>query len=369
MLTGCAAVMLVLVAVQFLLSAWMSGLKPVSLTEAEVRAFLSTVTTNPNPVINGTQRSHPSSPTTALFGCLVLPSTNLFSEGALRAMRDEVAEGQGFEALKNSDWRAQWVFNAPLARRAVASGWISWSDLGIQPADSAAFLRTNRFPMYSREKWDRLLTLCQAWSWVNEESVSVRRRITSDGLTQLRLLRAVDCPDLVDRDKLIQQIASAQVLSATRLGQPPIHNWKSISGLFHAPAWPTLQDTYFSVAALEILGGLDRIDREACIRGVLRRHRGKGFFTSPEPGGYNEYKITGDARDTFCAFETLRILGALDRVKDLEKWQFRPQRRGVAKGQLTWHDVEAWVCQQRLARTLSERKANPQAQVRSLLEP
>ena len=126
-------------------------------------------------------------------------------------------------------------------------------------------------------------------------------------------------------------------------------------------------DTYYSLAALEMLGGLDKINREQCIRGILRRHEGKGFFTSPDSGGYNEYRIEGDARDTFAAFESLRILGALNRVKDLGRWQFRPQRRGVAKGQLTWNDVEAWVCQQRLERILRNRRENPQAPVRSLL--
>lgn len=140
-------------------------------------------------------------------------------------------------------------------------------------------------------------------------------------------------------------------------------------GLFFTPSFPALQDTYCSVAALEIAGGLDRIDREACIAGILRRHQGKGFFTSPQSGNYNEYGIEGNAKDTFCAFETLRILGALDRVKDLDHWQFRVRHSRSAEGILTWNDVEAWVCQQRFERFLRERKENPQAPPRSLLEP
>jgi len=90
---------------------------------------------------------------------------------------------------------------------------------------------------------------------------------------------------------------------------------------------------------------------------------------SPSSGSVNEYDIEGDAHDTIAAFESLRILGALDRVKDLDRWQFRPQRRGVAKGQLCWNDIEAWVCQQRLEKILKARKENPAAPVRSLLEP
>jgi hypothetical protein len=59
---------------------------------------------------------------------------------------------------------------------------------------------------------------------------------------------------------------------------------------------------------------------------------------------------------------------ALNRVKDLGRWQFRPQRRGLAKGQLAWDEVEAWVCQQRLEKILREREKSPQAPVRSLLQ-
>jgi hypothetical protein len=69
-------------------------------------------------------------------------------------------------------------------------------------------------------------------------------------------------------------------------------------------------------------------------------------------------------RDFFRSF----AWGYVNRVKDLDRWQFRPQRRGVAKGQVSWNDVEAWVWQQRLERILREGKENPQAPVRSLLQ-
>ena len=45
-----------------------------------------------------------------------------------------------------------------------------------------------------------------------------------------------------------------------------------------------------------------------------------------------------------------------------------PQRRDGDMN-VTWQDVEAWVCQQRLEKILHERKENPQAPVRSLLDP
>ena len=229
--------------------------------------------------------------------------------------------------------------------------------------------------MYAPGKWeDYFLARCSAWSWVKQERFEVKR-IQLDGVTQLRLLRDVNCLDLVDGEKLARQIASVQVLSATpTTDQPPIHDWRDVRGLFFTPCFPALQDTYNSLAALEILGGLDKIDREACIEGILKRHAGKGYFTSPSSGSYNEYHIDGSARDTIAAYESLRILGALDRVKDLDKWQFRvasynsskPDANGVRV--LTWDEIEAWVCQQRLEKILQAREEHPAAPVHSLLE-
>ena len=356
-----AALMFLGIALKGLNPTALSGLSPVSVTEAQVRTFLNDTTPNPDP-----KKFKFNSPGLALFTCLGLPPTNLFGPEGLRAMRDEVAGGEGFDSWRQSPGRAEGIFGTPLPRHAVAQGWISWVDLDIRPEDAGATLHTNHFRQYSPENWDYFLTREESWSWVKSERFAVMR-IGADGLAQLRLLRAVNCLDLTDRDKLIQQIASVQVLSATpSSGQPPIHDWRDVRGLFFTPCYPALVDTYYSLAALEILGGLDKIDREQCIRGILRLHRGKGYFTSPDSRGYNECHIEGDAPDTFAAFESLRILGALNRVKDLDRWQFRPQRRGVAKGQVTWNDVEAWVCQQRLERILRGRKENPQLPVRSL---
>ena len=72
------------------------------------------------------------------------------------------------------------------------------------------------------------------------------------------------------------------------------------------------------------------------------------------------------------AFESLRILGARDRVKDLDKWQFRSffnsQRSKDQKSRVaTWDEIEAWVCQQRLKQILSDRKENPRQPFGSLL--
>ena len=50
------------------------------------------------------------------------------------------------------------AFNAPLPQRAVVDGWISWNDLGSQPADAAASLRGNRWSwMSSPTNWEYFL--------------------------------------------------------------------------------------------------------------------------------------------------------------------------------------------------------------------
>jgi hypothetical protein len=256
-----------------------------------------------------------------------------------------------------------------LLHKALEGGWVDWNALELQPQDLTTY-----FQHLKTNEWQFMLVRERAWSWVDNQGWDVER-INDFTLNELRWLRDINCLDLVDREKLIRQIASVQTLSATPPGQPPIHDWRDVRGLFFTPCWPALQDTYFSLAALEILGGLDKIDREACIKGILRRHEGKGYFTSPDSGNYNEYHIDGSARDTLAAFESLRILGALDRVKDLDKWQFRVASRNSSKAALngvrtlTWDEVEAWVCQQRLKKILLQRKENPQAPMRSLLQP
>jgi RNA polymerase sigma-70 factor (ECF subfamily) len=356
----------------------LDGLKPVAITEAQVREFMSLVNTNPNPLVptmiggekGFTKKGFAWDPSMALFTCMVLSETNLFTAHGLQAMRDSIAGDMGFEALRRREYRAQSVFNIPPMCRAVADGWISWSDLGIQPSEVGGFLRADRWlrSEYSKTNLDHFLKREESWSWVKSERHSVTR-IQSSGLVQLRLLEKINCLDLIDRDALIRQIASVQTLSGSPPGNPRIHDWRDMRGLFFTPCWPALQDTYFSLAALEILGGLDKIDREACIEGILRVHQGKGLFTSPDSGGYNEYHIEGDARDTFAAYESLRILGALDRVKDLDKWQFRVNRRHLADDLVTWSDIEAWVCQRRLRRATEEHRRNPQSPWRSLREP
>ena len=373
-------------------SAWMAkldGMRPVSITEAQVLEFMSLVSTNPNPFvpensIDGgkgyTQKGFAFDPRNALLGfaCFVLPETNLFTPRGLDAIHSTILGTSDLAAWRQNPRRLQLFMNSQY-HRVICEGWVSWPELNLQPADCEAFLHTNSSSIYAGAlmglgtNWKFFLSRCDAWSWVESQHYDVMR-IQNWGVWDLRFLSEVNSLDLVDREKLIQQIASVQTLSANPPGNPPIHDWRDVRGLFFTPCFPALQDTYNSLAALEILGGLDKIDREACIEGILKRHAGKGYFTSPDSGGYNEYHIDGSARDTIAAFESLRILGALDRVKDLDKWQFRVASYNSSKSDangvrvLTWDEIEAWVAQQRLENILRERKENPKAPIRSLLQ-
>jgi len=372
MFFGVVTLSLSLFAVDWLFQEQLSGMKPVSVTEAQVRAFLNDTTPNPNP-----KQYRANSPNMALWNCLVLPPTNLFSPEGLSEVQAEVFAQQGWRGPAKDPAQQIWLAGTTDIGRAITAGWLSWEDLGLTPQEYAAYRHR---PEYSHDNGQiysptHLLAPEEAWSWVDEKRWKVQR-ITFSSLNQLRWLRDANCLDLVDRETLIRKIAAVQDVSATPApGEPVLHNWQDVRGLFFTPGWPALQDTYYSVAALEILGGLDRIDREACIAGILGRHEGKGYFTSPNSGSINEYHIDGSARDTFAAFESLRILGALDRVKDLDRWQFRVSSHRLAKPDaqgirpLTWDEVEAWVCQQRLANVLRERRKHPEAPVHSLLEP
>ena len=365
------ALMLVLNGLLFFRSAWMGGLKPVNVTEAEVRAFLGGITTNKNPIIHNTQRSYPGDPVVALDNCLVLPPANLFSPSALLAARQEVLRSGGFNPGGTLDSKYGSLGNSWTIGKAIAAGWFSLNDLGVDSGKMSEALHNPKL-----DSWRKIhFQLCQ-FQCSNDGTNYTVGQVNSLILAQLRLLRDVNCLDLVEREKIIQQLCALQVLSGeASAGRPPLRNWRDVRGLFYTPGWPVLQDTYCDLAALEILGGLDKIDREACIKMILKLHRGKGFFMPPNTDEQWRLQINGDARDTIAAFESLRILGALDRVKDLDKWQFRvasyraskPDANGVRV--LTWDEIEAWVCQQRLQEILRERKENPAAPVRSLLEP
>jgi hypothetical protein len=326
----------------YLRPAWMQGLKPVDVTEQEIRAALARIPDGPSSLTFAD-----GSPILGLEYCFVLPPTNLFTAAAFQVMRQGIFRDLGFDPQRSLETSRI----HPLLVKSVLAGWVGWNELGVTPDEVARQLR--RTP---ENEWQFSL---KPLSCTVDGKPAVVPYLDNLTLWQFRWLRDLRRLDILEREKIIEQLRAMQVRSGP------------VRGLFHAgPASPALEDTYCGLAALEILGGLDRIDREACIRGILNRHRGRGYFTSPGTGGYNEYKIEGNARDTFCAFESLHVLNALDRVNDLDRWQFRLARRSRSNAsatprKVTWQEIEAWVFQQQFEQFLRERKVNPQSPAHS----
>lgn len=188
---------------------------------------------------------------------------------------------------------------------------------------------------------------------------------------RLAVLKDLGGLDLLDRDRLVATLRDHQVLPGRPwpAGRKPDLDRSLWNGLFATHGWDPIAETYTTLAILEDLQAVSRINREACVKGILRLHAGRGLFLAlprlqrpfqwkgvrADPG--SAVIIPGDARTTFAARESLRILKALDRVEDLGAWEFRvargslPVRPGPNDGYSTWSVVEAVL--------LRERSANP----------
>jgi RNA polymerase sigma-70 factor, ECF subfamily len=188
----------------------------------------------------------------------------------------------------------------------------------------------------------------------------------------MELLSVFDCMDLVDAEPIAKLLQCHQVIAGNSLGgRKPISDRGLVHGLFHCMSSNPLRGTYSALTVLSELKGLDRIDRDACIRGILRFHHGKGLFSSfkKNDGLY----FTGNARDTFYAYESLRLLDGLDQVKDLHKWVFRPDHTSKISTQhpirrITWSEIEAWIMTQGLKKFIADRRQNPKLEAPSLLD-
>lgn len=253
--------------------------------------------------------------------------------------------------------------------KTFANGWLTETEIGFTRDDLRQFIQ-----QLPPEQAKFLLGL--------NESRVVNRNGTPGGYTVLYTdilawtipcLKRLGCPDLVDGRATVETLLRQQVLSATLpAGRRQDIDPKLLRGTFLNIGEDPIHDTWEALVILDAFGALDRVDREACINGILRFHRGKGLFGPV--GEHDRFVILGNTSDTFWAFESLRMLNALDRVKDLNRWQFRPARTSTpakdgALRAVTWSEIETWVCQQRLEKILRERKTNPQAPVRSLLDP
>jgi len=338
--------------------------KPVSVSAEEVRASLA-VLADPGP--DGSNAL--SQLQYGLYTGHVLPLKDRdFTPAVWRAMRDLLLKGiQTNKAMSLSTMDRMMV--SPPVQTAIINGWLDARDCG-----------------YTTEEIRRLLKPATRWrqtAWFEPSVIGAinRDRTPADYTVlevssftrRMQFLQRLDCLGAVDGAKAVEVLVQHQMLSTNsppgRRKVPFPDQWH---GLFLTYGYNPIIETYEAVAAVELFHALGRIDKEACVQGILRFHHGKGLFRPVKSG--DDAAIFGDERETFCAFESLRMLGALDRVKDLRTWKFRPigTSKSEATGKLravTWAELEAWMLQQRLERDLAEHEKNPASPWRSLLEP
>lgn len=365
LMVGCTAVMIGCMIVSWKLSKNSSAngrfYKPVSVSETEIRASLAQLaypTNTQSPLIRD-----------AAFVAdrfEVLPSTNLFTPEAWWKMKQRIVEGFEKSDLRkqtSSEQRLTQLLGSPKITGALINGWlaiedIGWTREGFRQALQHASKQAKKFYLQLNE------------TGVQNETYKILN--TKYFTDRLRCVRLLGCLDLLDGSSAVETLLRHQVLSdQLPAGRRPNLDPKLLHGTFLTSGWDPIQETWRALVLLEAFGALNRVDREACVNGILRFHHGNGLFGSVRQG--DGFVIFGDAEDTYYAFESLRMLKALDRIKDIEQWKFCPRSasKPAAASSLrtvTWEEVEAFVMQQRFERFLHERKENPQAPARSLSE-
>ena len=265
-------------------------------------------------------------------------------------------------AMVNPDEKVDRLTGTPALQTAIINGWLKAEDFGLD--DRRHSLRPRAAYRFGTE----IRLEPTVWTAPGYDHPGLAAGFTH----RMQCLQRLDCLGVVDGRKAVDILAQHQMLSTnTPPGRRKISSPGQWHGLFLTSGENPITETYNALKALELFGALGCVDREACAHGILRFHHGKGLFLPVK--GNDDVVLFGDARETFCAFESLRILGALDLVEDLNKWQFRPffasaKTAGESRS-VTWSEIEAWILQQRLERYLGERKVNPHAVPRSLLDP
>ena len=246
-----------------------------------------------------------------------------------------------------SDWRIP---------KAVLSGWAPSTTLAEFQAAGPTF-RTLLTAVPTGER-QRLLTP----DFIPDLQHGGSTLVLSSLHPRIAVLKKLGVIDLFDTEPLISLLLDHQVLPGKPLppDRRPLLNPHPWRGLFRTLGTDPIHETYEALVLLAHLDALERIDRAACVEGILRLHLGKGLFLTPQ--GWDRpfarrprrdepresIHIPGDARSTYAARESLRMLGALDRVPDLAAWEYRihtthvpPALAHAHRGPGAWSRVEA----------------------------
>jgi len=172
---------------------------------------------------------------------------------------------------------------------------------------------------------------------------------------RLQFLERMNCLDLLDLTPMVASLLALQVGPARPLTEPLFVGYPPADGLFVSRSiYSARQDTYQALTVLRIAGALDQIDREACIQGILRLHQ----YRNRVPDVY----LIDDAKDTYCSYESLRILKAVDRVHDWPSWprwlavhHFMPLERAPhwQNTQREEETLEAWLLRREFERKIA----------------
>ena len=337
-------------------------LQPVAFSETEVRASLAQLATASNAT------SIARDLILAGLMCEVLPPKELFTDAAWRVLQAKLRQDKFPRLPEGPGDSLDRFLGNPSLQGAFLNHWVSAEDLQL-PVSGALqqFLTTPAM--------GELLSHLETAGVRDRDGALADYSVldTQRFARRIRCLRQLGWSNLAEGGDVVATLLQHQVLSG-RLPAERRHvsDPKLLHGTFLTSGYDPLQDTWQALVILDAFGALNRVDREACIRGILRFHHGKGLFGSVRDG--DGLVIFGDTRDTLCAYESLRMLDGLDRVKDLEEWRFRPLASSVRRKDGTVHafnerELEAWVCQDRLNRFIREHKAQPHAPMPSLLEP
>lgn len=230
--------------------------------------------------------------------------------------------------------------------KAFRFGWITTNDL-------AAFGVTQ----------DSIVAMVNSWSPAHrtrqldleDRGVVGRTNVTVLGVEDLRwrleFLRAFDCLHLVPRDSIVETLLAHQVKRGRALpaGRRPDLDQTEWEGFFATMGWSPIHETAEALRVLAMLGAIDRVDRAACTRALVRLHRGNGVLV-----GRNqpfEFPSSTPALTTFEAREALRLLGTSDQVPDFADWEFRIRRSADSTPdngeirQINWAELEAVLVQ------------------------
>ena len=199
-----------------------------------------------------------------------------------------------------------------LLTNSLESGLLSKSDLATIGLTGEVLRR--QLAQSTPEARAKVLEPC--WPWINGPYASSTWAL--DYYAQrLSILKTFGCLDLVDVEKMARFVSSHQCPPGVSAEMP--RNDAFCPGLFiYRKEMAPFEPTCYSLHILQSLGRLDTIDREACIKQILSFYVGHGQFKST----MKDFLVVNGEDNRYFALESLAILGALDRVRDLKYWKF-----------------------------------------------